>query len=131
MNYPKILIRPEDKAEFTLVKDEYFLKKSLEEFPNNLHRGYDYKLLLSKGFYPNTLTSYEIEMFNYLNNVSICQVTGEFNYVWVLGQAESGNCSYIIWERNEIFRLYAGSFLVKNKKDISNICKLLKINLEK
>lgn len=56
MNYPKILLRPDDKEEFLNIKDDlYVLKKSLETFPDNLHREYPYDLLVERGFYDKNL----------------------------------------------------------------------------
>jgi hypothetical protein len=51
MRIPRILIRPDDREEFIEVRPGYFsLKKSLKEFPNNLHQEYPEALLKEKAF---------------------------------------------------------------------------------
>lgn len=51
MRTPRILIRPDDREEFIEVRPGFFsLKRSLEEFPNNLHQEYPRITLIQLGF---------------------------------------------------------------------------------
>ncbi len=52
---PKYLYRPDDKAAFIYKDGLYYLEKSLLEFPDHLHTGYTYELLISKGFRCNNI----------------------------------------------------------------------------
>lgn len=50
--YPKILIRPSDKEEFSLNrKGTYSNKRMLEQFPKQLHPEWSYRHLIGLGFY--------------------------------------------------------------------------------
>ncbi len=47
----KIYVRPDDLEEFIEVEPRLFsVKKSLEEFPNNIHHKYTEELLISQAF---------------------------------------------------------------------------------